>query len=266
MMEAATMQATQQPMKANYGLDAPKVVRNFFFCGAALMLVGMAGFFWLAPLIGDNATFVRIIVNIIAITIMISGLSWLITDGLMIWSSFYGKMQARNRLLDGLQLRGDETVLDVGCGRGLLLIGAAKRLSCGRVLGLDLWSQEDQSGNCKATTLANAAAEGVANRIEIHDGDMRKMPFANASVDVVVASLSIHNIYNREGRRRAINEIVRVLKPGGKVALMDMRHVKQYAQDLQVAGIRDVHVSGLNFWIYPPVRTVTGIKPISSHM
>jgi ubiquinone/menaquinone biosynthesis C-methylase UbiE len=100
----------------------------------------------------------------------------------------------------------------------------------------------------------------VPERVEVHEGDMRKLPFADASFDAVVASLSIHNIYRVEGRREAILEIVRVLKPGGKVALMDIRHVREYAAGLLGAGMNDVKVSGLSFWIFPPVRTVTARK------
>jgi ubiquinone/menaquinone biosynthesis C-methylase UbiE len=130
----------------------------------------------------------------------------------------------------------------------------------GRAVGIDLWSQRDQGDNRKDATLANAHAEGVANRVEVYDGDMCKLPFENAYIDVVVASMSIHNIYNREGRREAINEAVRVLKPGGKVALMDFEHVKEYGEDLQAAGMQDMHVSGLNFWMCPPVRIATARK------
>ena len=178
----------------------------------------------------------------------------------MVWSSRYGKLRARDRLLDGLGLTGRETVLDVGCGRGLLLIGAARRLPQGRAVGLDLWSRVDLSDNSAAATLANAAAEGVTERVEVHDGDMRKLPFADATFDVVVASLSIHNIYRREGRREALQEVMRVLKPGGKVALLDIRHVREYADALLAAGMQEVRVSGLSFWIFPPVRTVTASK------
>jgi ubiquinone/menaquinone biosynthesis C-methylase UbiE len=128
------------------------------------------------------------------------------------------------------------------------------------VVGVDLWSQVDLSGNSACATLANAAAEGVPERVAVHEGDMRKLPFADDSFDAVVASLSIHNIYSVEGRREAILEIVRVLKPGGKVALMDIRHVREYAAGLLGAGMNDVKVSGLSFWIFPPVRTVVARK------
>ena len=63
-----------------------------------------------------------------------------------------------------------------------------------------------------------------------------------------------------EGRREAILEMVRVLKSGGQVALMDMRHMREYAAGLLGAGMHDVKLSGLSFWIFPPVRIVTARK------
>jgi ubiquinone/menaquinone biosynthesis C-methylase UbiE len=118
----------------------------------------------------------------------------------------------------------------------------------------------DQGSNSREATLENANLEGVADRVEVRDGDMRKLPFPDGSVDAVVANLAIHNISDREGRREAISEIVRVLKPGGQVALMDFKHVGQYAEDLKRNGIADASVSGPIFWIFPPVRIARGHK------
>jgi arsenite methyltransferase len=140
------------------------------------------------------------------------------------------------------------------------LIGAAKRLARGRAFGIDLWSQVDQGDNSRAATLRNAEIEGVAGRVELHDGDMRKLPFTDGSMDAVVANLAIHNISSREGRREAVAEIVRVLKPGGQVALMDFKKVGQYVDDLKAGGIADARASGLVFWIFPPVRIALGRK------
>jgi SAM-dependent methyltransferase len=238
-----------KPGLPDYGLDAPNLVRFFLIGGFLLLALGLA----LVVLSTDWLTAVGSITCTFGVIFMIEGL-------LMIWSSRYGKLRVRDHLLDGLGLTGQEYLLDVGCGRGLLLIGAARRLPNGRAVGVDLWSQVDLSGNSASATLANAAAEGVPERVEVHEADMRKLPFADASFDAVVASLSIHNIYSVAGRRQAILEIARVLKSGGKVALMDIRHVREYAAGLRGAGMNDVKVSGLSFWIFPPVRTVTAHK------
>jgi ubiquinone/menaquinone biosynthesis C-methylase UbiE len=56
---------------------------------------------------------------------------------LMLLYSLKGKFRHRDRMLALAQLHGDENVLDIGTGRGLLLVGAAKRLTTGRAVGLD---------------------------------------------------------------------------------------------------------------------------------
>lgn len=178
----------------------------------------------------------------------------------MVWSSYYGKTNTCNQMLDMVQLKGNETVLDAGCGQGLLLIGLAKRLTNGRAIGVDRWSQKDLSHNYPSVTLKNAVVEGVKDRIEINDGDMQEMPFVNARFDVAVSSLSIHNINSTYGRRRAIREIVRVLKPGGHVALMDIRNTNEYVNGLKEEGMKDVRVSRPFFGIFPPVRIITAYK------
>jgi arsenite methyltransferase len=240
-----------QPVRrANYGLDAPGLVRGFLLGGAALIALGLAARVW-----AQNT-----IVFIIGSILLWPGAIFFVEGILMVWSSRVGKFHERDRLLDGLDLRGDETVLDVGPGHGLLLIGAAKRLPRGRAVGIDLWSQVDQADNSRTALLANAQIEGVADRVEVHDGDMREMPFAEASFDAVVASLAIHNIPDRAGRDQAVREIVRVLKPGGVVALLDFRHTGEYAETLRAAGLQDVHASSLSFWMFPPVRIVTAAK------
>ena len=182
--------------RADYGLDAPTLVHKFLLAGGALVIVGLGMLIWGFNLQGTAGN----VVTSIAIALLISGIGFLFSGAMMIWSSRSGKLHARDKLLDGLQLRGDETVLDLGCGRGLPLIGAAKRVPQGRAIGIDLWSQQDLGDNRKDATLNNAHAEDVADRVEVRDGDMRKLPFEDASIDVVVANLSIHNIYNREGR------------------------------------------------------------------
>lgn len=246
--------ATSISKQADYGIDAPPVIRNLAIAGMASIAAGVILDFLLAA-----------VQLTIATTLLIWGLaaggSMLLTAGLMVWSSKVGKLRMRERLIDMLALRGDETILDVGCGRGLLLTAAARRLTTGKAIGIDLWQTQDQSGNRPEVTLANAQAEGVADRVEIKTGDMRELPFPDGTVDVVVSSLAIHNIPDKEGRAKAVREIARVLKPQGRIALLDFQAVDEYVQTLRELGWQQMKVSGLNFQMFPPVRIVRGRKP-----
>ena len=109
------------------------------------------------------------------------------------YTTRHGKFQEWDRPLHEVSLSGDEQVLDMGCGRGAVLNAVARRLTTGHATGIDLWRSIDQSGNAPDATMANARAEGVAERISLETGDMRSLPFADASFDVVVSSLAIHN-------------------------------------------------------------------------
>src|SRR5258708_27361495 len=191
----------------------------------------------------------------------ILGFCCLILASFMFARSRFGNTHARDRLLARLKLRGDEAVLDVGCGHGLLLIAAAKLLPRGHAVGIDLWSQWQQSDNSREATQRNAALEGVAQRVSVHDGDMRKMPFADRSFDAALAHFAIHNVRGREGRREAIREIVRTLKQGGQVAISDLHGAALYADELRKFDMIDVEISGLSFWTFPPARTVSARKP-----
>ena len=234
-------------MKVDYGLDAPGVVRGFAIAGvilaAATVLLIVAGLPFAPELFGLGAVM------------------FLATVAAMIHSSRHGKLLERDRILDGLGLTGDEDVLDVGCGRGLLLIGAAKRVPRGRAVGIDVWSTTDQSGNRREATLANADAEDVAARVEVVDGDMRALPFADASFDAVVSSIAIHTLDDADDRERTCFEIARVLRPGGRLAVLDFRATEQYAHAFEDAGLVDVARSGRSFRMYPPVRLVTARRP-----
>lgn len=234
---------------ADYGLDAPVVVRTLATLGATLVVVGSV---LLSRASGGG---MRSLGNI---GVWMGG-SWAITALLMIASSRYGKLRARDRLLDRLALRGDEIVLDVGCGHGLLLLGAARRLPRGRAIGIDLWSQADQASNSAQATLANADAEGVRDRVEVRDGDMRRLPFEDASIDVVVSSLAIHNVATAADRALAVEEIVRVLRPGGRVGILDIAHVGDYASVLRKRGCTVERVA-LVPTIFPPTRELIARK------
>ena len=180
--------------------------------------------------------------------------------GLYLHGTLRGKFVVWAELLDTLNLRGDERILDMGCGRGAVLLMAAQHLTTGRAVGVDLWRSVDQSGNSPEATRRNAVAEGVADRVELHTGDMTALPFEDNRFDVVVSSLAIHNISGRAGREKAIDEAVRVLRPGGRLMIADVRATRQYQARLAEIGMSDVARRGLGwrFWWSGP-WAVTGI-------
>lgn len=172
-----------------------------------------------------------------------------------------GKRRVRDWILARHAWRGDETVLDVGAGRGLLAIGAAERLTTGRVIALDCWRAEDLSGNGADALRANCALRGVADRVTIMTGDAAAMPIPDSSVDVVLSLLCLHNIEDADRREAACAEIVRVLRPGGRVLIGDYVKTADYARaftarSLAVTGpISLVGVARSLMWVVDATKT-----------
>jgi arsenite methyltransferase len=163
-----------------------------------------------------------------------------------LYSTGPGKRAIWAQLLDELGSRGDEQVLDMGCGRGAVLMLAARRVPAGRAVGADVWRRRDQSGNSRAATERNAVAEGVTGGVELVDADARDLPFPAGSFDVVVSSLAISNIRDAGGRAQALREAVRMLRPGGRLRIVDDR-ADRYAAVLLEAGCAGVAVRQLDW-------------------
>lgn len=243
----------QQLAHTDYGIDAPGVVRNLVVFGIGGIVLGsVLRFAFNVP----QPT----LANVFFYLGIFAGASCLISAMAMYWSSKVGKFRARDKLMKSIPWRGDEHVLDVGCGRGLLLIAAAKRLTTGKAIGVDIWDAKDQSGNRPEATWANVRAEGVVDRIEIKDADARQLPFSDKTFDVVMSSLVLHNIGNPAERQQAVREIVRVLKPGGRVALLDVLHVSEYARVMRECGMRDVKFSEPMFLFFSPLSRIVGAQ------
>jgi SAM-dependent methyltransferase len=205
------MTATHPP--GNYGIDAPRLV----IAPALLILVGAIQAIlqrtpW--PLIG---------------VVLIAGcclMSW--------YASRVGKFVVWGRLLDNLDLRGDEKVLE--------------------------------SGNGPDATMRNATAAGVSDRVEVHTANITELPFPDDSFDLVISNVVIHNLKTGTERDTAIDEAVRVLRPGGRLLIADLRGTRQYRQRLQRLDLAEVARRDLGWrqwWSGPwlPTHLVSARKP-----
>ena len=163
-------------MKPDYGIDAPGVRKAMLAAGVGGMTLAS-----LAVVIAQRSSGVTsTVANVFAAAAGIAGLYGLGMGAYMTYGSRVGKLRARDRLLDLAQAfspwTGREAVLDVGCGRGLMLIGAARRLTTGKAVGIDLWRAEDQTANTPEATARNARIEGVADRVRIEPAMLATFP------------------------------------------------------------------------------------------
>lgn len=245
--------------RADYGVDAPGAMRNLFLIGGTLLLLTLIT---PARLHIGNVVFLPHY-----------AMTW--TGGILLAEALlfllyvkYGKFRHRDFMLELHAWRGDEEVLDVGCGRGLLLAGVAKRLEAlggsGQATGIDVWSNVDMGGNSEAATWKNLEIEGVRARCRVVGEPAQAMGFADASFDVVVSNLCLHNIYNAADRRLAVEQIARVLRPGGVALLSDYKKTGEYAEILRDGGLLTEFRRGSWVTTFPPLRVVIARKPASS--
>ncbi len=247
---------TTASTKLDYGVDAPAVMRNLFLFGTLCLLLGL---FAPSP------------IRFGPIKLVSQSFLWpagfLLAEGLLFLLYVkVGKFRHRDFMLNLHTWRGDENVLDVGCGRGLLLAGVAKRISAlkgtGHATGIDVWSNVDMGGNSAAATQHNLDLEGVAPRCTLVSQPAQEMPFPDATFDVIVSNLCLHNIYDAPTRRLALQQIVRVLKPGGIALISDYKRTGEYADEFRVAGLLVEKRRGSLITTFPPLTVVIARKPM----
>jgi len=231
--------------RGDYGFDAPYALA-MFGCLALGGGFGVAAAWWS----GETRA---------AAQMAFYSLFFLANFSSFLYTTRRGKFVEWEQILGRLDLRGDEQVLDMGCGRGAVLTAVARKLTTGRVTGVDIWNTKDQSGNARDVTLRNASLEGVTDRVQVDNGDMRALPYADATFDLVVSSLAIHNIPSTADRKKAIIEGFRVLKPGGRMVIADIRATSVYAETLRTLQTMDVKRRrlGWRFWWGNPFAGTT---------
>lgn len=236
--------------KISYGIDAPKVIRNLFLVGIIFLVLAI-----FLPAI----TISKVQIQTAQISFTIA-LICIIEAALMLLYSLVGKFKHRDRMLKLHEWKGNEMVLDVGTGHGLLMIGAAKRLTTGKSLGIDIWKNSDLSNNTLQQTEQNAVLENVSDKIKILSQDITHTTFRDNYFDVVVSNLCLHNIYNKEGRATACKEIYRILKDNGVAIISDFKHTGDYKKAFESQGM-NVEKIGIYFIdTFPPLTIIRAKK------
>src|SRR5712691_5442061 len=117
---------TQLTRRGDYGFDAPYVP----------IILGLVGIAWLAAGLIILRQFTLLLIGAICLAY---GVFMLLSTASYIYTTRWGKFQVWAEILTHLGLRGDEQVLDLGCGRGAVLLMAASFRPRGKAMGVDLW-------------------------------------------------------------------------------------------------------------------------------
>jgi ubiquinone/menaquinone biosynthesis C-methylase UbiE len=139
---------------------------------------------------------------------------WAVRYDLMAWLFMLGREGAfREKLVAMARLRPGDVVLDVGCGTGTLAIAAARSVGpSGSVHGIDA------SPEMIVRARKKAGKAGVD--VDFRNGVVEALPYGDGHFDVVMSTLMLHHL-PRKARQECAREIHRVLKPGGRVLVVD---------------------------------------------
>ncbi|HZM81266.1 MAG TPA: class I SAM-dependent methyltransferase [Candidatus Limnocylindrales bacterium] len=216
--------------RAHYGFDLPSAALALAVTAVCLLVltvavaIGVDGWWWLFPLA--------------------YALAFAFSCASLVYTARRGRFAVWRRLLEGMRLTGRERIVDLGCGRGAVLILAARKVPLGHAIGVD-------RENRLRRTVGNAEAEQV--KVDLLPADLKNLenlPIDSASIDLVVSSLALHHIAEEAERARVITEAVRILRPGGRVVIADLRHVPAYAAQLTEMRLKNVIITdlGWRFW------------------
>jgi len=239
----------KQSKKADYGQDMPGIIVASSILAFALLALAIWQYnrYNLNEVNPNPAT---------AIILAFTASLFLFIAAVGIWTSRHGKLLLRDKVLSKLSFKGDETILDLGCGRGLLLIQAAKKIPDGKAVGADLWLGNLEYKNSPQMLLDNAKIEHVSDRVEIVTADAENLPFAENSFDMVMTSLMMHHVHDTN---KALTEMFRVLKPGGSLIIADVNS-KRFVPMFQSLGLTRIEIHYATRLLFIPAYIVTGQK------
>ena len=136
--------------------------------------------------------------------------------------------------------------LDIGCGPGQIVLRLAHRSPGWRFAGVDRSANMVRQALAARDEVARQSGIDLASRVQFHVGDGSALPFADASMDLVMCNSVLHHL---ERPARLFAEIARVIAPGGAILLRDLRRPSRPAYPLHVRWYGR-HYSGLMYKLY----------------
>lgn len=124
----------------------------------------------------------------------------------------------RRRTVRSLALGDNPTVLDLATGTGDLAIDIARMTPTAKVIGLD------PSPGMLGIAKEKVAKKAFADRIELVEGDAQALPYADNSMDAATIAFGIRNVPDR---MKGLREMARVVKTGGRVAVLELGEPKR---------------------------------------
>lgn len=242
--------------RTGYGIDDPRTIIELLVAGILAVAIGIIISAYTAsssPRTADAALIGGSGVGFLILAVMAA----------LYWSSRLGKPREMAKLVNGIPWGGEEVVLDLGCGRGLATVMAARKLETGYAAGVDVWHKSLISGNDPRSVLANAAEEKVGSRVVAVKASPVQLPFADGSFDTILSGVAVHRLAPRRHRDVLFAEMARVLKDGGRVGILDAGNGNEYSALLQQMGLRDIEMHRLRFSSFPPFHVVVARKPYS---
>ena len=222
----------------NYNLEIPVALSHPQLAGVIALGLATA----LYSLIQNNST---IAISLISTGLVLSIFYIVLFFIVKRFTNLPRRLRARDELINEILWQGDEKVLDVGCGNGILTFAAAKHLTTGNVIGIDIWLPF-AGESCRQLFVKNSKIEGVYNKVSLANVDVRRLPYDDNTFDIIICGLSLHHISHGEQLHKAMSEITRVLRPGGCLAIYDIPPVIFSCARLMKSRAFEVHKKNRN--------------------